>query len=77
MYYTYTCFFRNDHNRVVWLSIVKIKPKSHIQVDANELNVILSICIFKEIDDDDESDLEFNKEDDVGHNNEERKKKGF
>ena len=50
---------------------------TYVNVDANELNVILSICIYKEIDDDDESDLEFNKEDDVGHNNEERKKKGF
>jgi hypothetical protein len=49
---------------------------TYVNVDANELNVILSICIYKEIDDDDESDLEFNKEDDVGHDNEENKKEG-
>jgi len=47
---------------------------TYVNVGANELNVILSLYIYKEIDDDDESDLEFNKEDDVGHDNEENKK---
>jgi hypothetical protein len=37
----------------------------------------LSTSWHKERDDDDEIDLEFNEEDDVGHDNEENKKKEY
>jgi hypothetical protein len=32
VYYSYTHSFKNDHNRVDWLFIVKIRPRSHVQV---------------------------------------------
>ena len=43
VYYTYTSSFKNDRSRVDWLSIVKTKPKGHVQVvqeDNDELNAI-------------------------------------
>jgi hypothetical protein len=43
VYYTYTFSFKNDRSRVDWLSIVKTKPKGHVQVvqeDNDELNAI-------------------------------------
>jgi hypothetical protein len=32
IYYTYTSTFKKDHFRVDWLSVVKTKPCSHVQV---------------------------------------------
>ena len=32
MYYTYTPSFRKDHSIIDWLSIVKTKPRSRVQV---------------------------------------------
>jgi len=110
--------FRNDHNIVDWLSIVKTKSKSRVQVveddkdeviggddvfqmdklvdpyqvalftelenpyfcvikntfidiDVDELNIILSTGRHRENNNDDKIDIEFNKEDDVGHDDEE------
>jgi len=37
VYYIYTHSFRKDHNIVDWLSIVKTKPKSHVQVVEDEV----------------------------------------
>jgi hypothetical protein len=38
VYYTYTSFFRKDRSRVDWLSVLKTKPKGHVEVvqDENE-----------------------------------------
>jgi hypothetical protein len=38
IYYTYTPFFRKDRSRVDWLSILKTKPRGHVEVvqDENE-----------------------------------------
>jgi hypothetical protein len=40
-----------------------------MDVDVEKLNVILSINGHIKVDEYDEIDLEFNEEDDVGHNN--------
>ena len=32
VYYTYTYSFRNDHNRVDWLFVVKTKPRIRVLV---------------------------------------------
>ena len=43
VYYTYTFSFRKDRSRVDWLSILKTKPRGHVEVvqDENEdTNVI-------------------------------------
>ena len=51
------------------------KPSFHvtesIYIDVDKLNVILITRRYREVDGDDEIDLEFNKEDDVGHDNDE------
>jgi len=38
VYYTYTPFFRKDRSKVDWLSVLKTKPKGHVEVvqDENE-----------------------------------------
>ena len=32
VYYSYTHSFKNNYNRVYWLFVVKIRPRSHVQV---------------------------------------------
>ena len=47
IYYIYTNFFRNDRSIVDWLSVVKTKSRSHVEViqDVNdELTVRGDIC---------------------------------
>ena len=38
VYYTYTISFRKDRSRVDWLSVIKTKPRGHVEVvqDENE-----------------------------------------
>jgi hypothetical protein len=36
VYYTYTLFFRKDRSRVDWLSILKTKPRGHVEVVQDE-----------------------------------------
>ena len=42
-----------------------------IDIDIDQLNIILSTSRHRENNNDDKIDIEFNKEDDVGHDNEE------
>ena len=52
VYYTYTSSFKNDRSRVDWLSIVKTKPKGHVQVvqeDNDELNAINNVFQIDEL----------------------------
>jgi len=32
IYYTYTSIFRKDRSRVDWLSVLKMKPRGHVEV---------------------------------------------
>jgi len=41
MYYIYTLFFRNDYNGVDWLSVVKFKSRSLVQVVENGNNEVI------------------------------------
>ena len=48
MYYKYTHHFRKDYKRVDWLSIMKTKPRSHVQVVKDDNNeVIEGECVFQ------------------------------
>ena len=38
VYYTYTLYFRKDCLRVDWLSVLKIKPRGHVEVLQDENN---------------------------------------
>jgi hypothetical protein len=38
VYYTYTPYFRKDCLRVDWLSVLKIKPRGHVEVLQDENN---------------------------------------
>jgi len=38
VYYTYTPYFRKDCLRVDWLSVLKIKPRGHLEVRQDENN---------------------------------------
>jgi hypothetical protein len=41
MYYVYTLSFRKDHNRVDWLSVMKNKSKSCVQVVKDGNNEVI------------------------------------
>jgi len=36
VYYTYTPFFRKDRSRVDWLSVLKTKPRGHVELVQDE-----------------------------------------
>ena len=36
MYYTYICSFKNNHHRRDWLFVMKIKTKSHVEIEVVE-----------------------------------------
>ena len=65
VYYTYIPSFRKDHNRVYWLSVVKTKPRSCVQVvkygndevttreyafQMDELNDLYTVALFIELE---------------------------
>jgi hypothetical protein len=45
--YIYILFFRNDYNRVDWLSVVKFKSRSLVQVVENANNEVIGGDVFQ------------------------------
>jgi hypothetical protein len=42
VYYTYIVFFRNDRSMVNWLSVVKTRPRSHVEVVQDVNNEVIT-----------------------------------